>query len=90
MRRFPITRAYKDQNPIFELAKQSRPGNLSKGQRTMIFQCLEELGSLSLKELAQACHKKNYELTFRNPKTDIRDSILYHLNAISSVREKTN
>jgi hypothetical protein len=75
-------------NPRFALMRLSRP-KLQRGQMTIIFERLEAShpNSLTLEELVQECRKQSYELTFRNPNTDIRKSILYHLSRLDSVRQ---
>jgi hypothetical protein len=56
---------------------------------TLVLECLEASypTGLTLEELVNACRKQGYDLTFRNPNTDIRKSILYHLNRLESVRQ---
>ena len=56
---------------------------------TIVFERLESAHphGLTLEELAKECRKHEYDLTFRNPNTDIRKSILYHLNRLESVRQ---
>ena len=56
---------------------------------TIIFECLEEVhpGDLALDELVRKCEQKDYVQTFKNPRTDIRKSILYQLNRIHSVKQ---
>ena len=75
-------------NPRFGLVRLSRP-KLQSGQMTIIYERLEAShpNGLTLEELVHECRKQRYELTFRNPNTDIRKSILYHLNRLESVRQ---
>ncbi len=58
---------------------------------TVVYQCLEPFGSShSLEELVRDCLRRNYKSTFKNPNTDIRKSILYHLELLErsgAVRE---
>jgi hypothetical protein len=86
--RFSQSRSSIASNPRFALIRSSRP-KLQRGQMTVVFECLEASypGGLTLEELVQACQKQRYYLTFRNPNTDIRKSILYHLNRLESVKQ---
>ena len=78
----PKTRAYIAKNPRFELTS-GRHANLHDGQMTIIYGCLETMGRIgSLEDLVRACKKKDYERTFRNPNTDIHESILYQMNRL--------
>jgi hypothetical protein len=56
---------------------------------TIVFERLElaHPHGLTLEELVKECRKEEYDLTYRNPNTDIRKSILYHLNRLESVRQ---
>ena len=46
--------------------------------------CLEPFGSeRSLDDLVRDCTGRNYKATFKDPNTDIRKSILYHLNLLA-------
>lgn len=84
MLKFPKSRAYIKSNPRFRLGRKSAPANLQRGQMAIIYECLDEAGSdgLSLSGLAEKCLQKRYKTT-----TDIRLSMLYHLNRIDSVEQ---
>jgi hypothetical protein len=86
MRRFPITQAFIDSNPRFRLTDPARPSTLSRGQRTIIFRRFEIAypGSLTLRELVDACEKNGYRETLKGERS-IEKSILYHLNRIDAV-----
>ena len=48
---------------------------------TIVYMCLEPSGSIhSLEDLVRDCARREYKATFKDPNTDIRKSILYHLN----------
>jgi len=50
---------------------------------TILYECLEPFPTAyTLEELVERCLKRDYPSTFKNPKTDIRKSILYHLNRL--------
>jgi hypothetical protein len=79
--KFPISKTFIELNPRFRLAFVSRPGNISKGQRTIIFDVLlKHQSGISLTDLGSECMKDRY-----STKHEIRKSILYHLNRIESV-----
>ncbi len=82
--KFPKSRAYIKSNPRFRLGRKSIPGNLQRGQMAIIYECLQEAGSegVALDDLAERCLQKHYQTT-----TDIRLSLLYHLNRIDSVEQ---
>jgi hypothetical protein len=86
--RFSQSRSSITANPRFALTTLSRP-RLQRGQMTIVFERLESAhpDGLTLEELVKECRKQEYDLTFRNPNTDIRKSILYHLNRLESVRK---
>lgn len=70
-------------NPRFTLTRQSRP-KIQEGQQTIVYMCLEPYGSVhSLEDLVSDCLSRNYKATYKDPNTDIRKSILYHLNLLS-------
>jgi hypothetical protein len=56
---------------------------------TIVFESLEgsALSGLTLEEIIDECKRRKYELTFRNPKNDIRKSVIYHLDRIESVQQ---
>lgn len=87
MRRFPITQAFIDSNPRLRLNDPARP-SLSRGQRTIIFECFEAAypGVLTLSELVDACEKRRYRETLKGERS-IERSILYHLNRIDAVEQ---
>jgi hypothetical protein len=75
--------SYIASNPRFALTRQSRP-KIQEGQQTIVYMCLEPFGSVhSLEELVRDCTGRNYKATFKDPTTDIRKSILYHLNLLA-------
>jgi hypothetical protein len=84
MLKFPKSRASIESNPRFRLGRKSVPGNLQRGQMAIIYECLEEAGSkgVALDDLAEKCLQKRYKTT-----TDIRLSVLYHLNRIDSAEQ---
>jgi len=50
---------------------------------TILYESLEPFPrEYSLEELVPCCIERGYKSTFRNPNTDIRKSILYHLNLL--------
>jgi hypothetical protein len=70
-------------DPRFALTRQSRP-KIQEGQQTIVYMCLEPFGSVhSLEELVRDCIRRNYKATFKDQNTDIRKSILYHLNLLA-------
>ncbi len=70
-------------NPRFALTRPSRP-RIQAGQQTIVYMCLEPFGSeRSLDDLVRDCTGRNYKATFKDPNTDIRKSILYHLNLLA-------
>jgi hypothetical protein len=78
----PKSQAYIASNPRFSLKTAAWP-KLQEGQMEIVFKCLQPFGSVhSLEELVQDCIGRNYKSTFKDPKTDIRRSILYHLNLL--------
>ena len=87
-RRFPITDSYIRNNHRFALKTAGRP-TLQRGQMTIVFDCLEDSypSGLTLEQMVLACKQRKYEETFSNPATDIRKSILYHLNRLESVEQ---
>ena len=55
---------------------------------TIVYESLEPYRKdYSLEELVRRCVERNYRETFEGRTTDIRKSILYHLNRIKSVRQ---
>lgn len=85
--RFSQSRSYINSNPRFALTTASRP-KLSRGQMTIVYESLEPYRKeYSLEELVRRCIARNYEETFEGRNTDIRKSIIYHLNRIKSVRQ---
>jgi hypothetical protein len=66
-------------NPQFDLINSGSRPKLQKGQMTIIYKCLERKGRLALTDLVSLCDVPEYRETFRNPNTDITDSVLYHL-----------
>jgi hypothetical protein len=80
------SQAYIASNPRFGLTRQSRP-KIQEGQMTIVYMCLEPFGSVySLEELVRDCTRRGYKSTFKDPNTDIRKSILYHLNLLAESR----
>ena len=52
----------------------------------IIYMCLEPSGSVhSLEELVRDCTRRGYKATFKDPNTDIRKSILYHLDLLEQL-----
>lgn len=50
---------------------------------TIVDMCLEPSGSIhSLEDLVRDCARRRYKPTFKDPNTDIRKSMLYHLNLL--------
>jgi hypothetical protein len=86
----PKTKSYIASNPRFSLTTDGWP-KLQEGQMEIVFRCLQPYGSQhSLEDLVRACIGRNYKSTFKDPNTDIRKSILYHLNLLQeagSIRE---
>lgn len=77
------SQAYIKSNPRFSLARSSR-SKISAGQMAIVYSCLKPVESVhSLEELVKECEERDYRSTFRNPKTDIRKSILYQLNLLA-------
>jgi hypothetical protein len=53
---------------------------------TIVYMCLEPSGSVhSLEELVRDCTWRGYKATFKDPNTDIRKSILYHLDLLEQL-----
>jgi len=53
---------------------------------TIVYMCLEPSGSVhSLEELVRDCTRRGYKATFKDPNTDIRKSILYHLDLLEQL-----
>jgi len=84
---FSLSQSFIASNPRFALSKASR-SDKQRGQRSIILDYLEEVhpAGLSLEQLVVKCGQR-YRNTFKNRKTDIRKSILYHLNRIETVRQ---
>jgi hypothetical protein len=77
------SQSYIASNPRFALTRQSRP-KIQEGQQTIVYVCLEPFGSEhSLENLVRDCISRNYKATYKDPETDIRKSILYHLNLLA-------
>ena len=68
-----------EKNPQFELTEPGSRPKLRNGQMTIIYKCFEQNGRLALTDLVGCCDRPEYRDTFRNPKTDIIKSVLYHL-----------
>jgi hypothetical protein len=52
----------------------------------IVFKSLQPFGSEhSLGDLVRECISRGYKSTFKDPNTDIRKSILYHLNLLQSL-----
>ena len=48
---------------------------------TIVYMRLEPSGSIhSLEDQVRDCARREYQSTFKHPNTEIRKSILYHLN----------
>jgi hypothetical protein len=60
-------------------------------QRTIILQCLADAypKALELDQLAHACERRGYRGRFKS-ETDIRASILWHLERIEEVEQCSN
>ncbi len=69
---------YIESNPRFELTQPGSRPTLQKGQMTIIYECLEKLGSPRLTELARCCEANGYRDRFKS-ETNTKKSILYHL-----------
>jgi hypothetical protein len=77
------SQAYINSNPRFALTRPSR-SKIKKGQMTIVYTCLEPSGSVhSLEDLVTKCTRRDYASTYKNPNTDIRQSILYQLNLLA-------
>ena len=77
------SQSYIASNPRFALTRLSRP-RIQEGQQTIVYMCLEPFGSVhSIEELVRDCAGRNYKATYKDPNTDIRKSILYHLNLLA-------
>ena len=89
---FSPSKTYVASNPRFALTRASRP-KIQRGQMTLAYAALEPFGSThSLADLVRDCLARDYKATFKNPSTDIRASILSHLNRLQkagAVRECT-
>jgi len=86
----PKSKAYLESNPRFALTTTGWP-KLQEGQMEIVFRSLQPFGSdHSLEDLVRECMSRGYRSTFKDPNTDIRKSILYHLNLLcelGSVKE---
>jgi len=81
--RISQSRSYIATNPRFALTSATFPAKLQRGQMTIVYECLEPFPrEYSLEELVQRCIERDYKSTFTNPNTDIRKSIVYHLNRL--------
>jgi hypothetical protein len=60
------------------------PANIQRGQRKILFEVLASVypKCLSLNQIGAKCGLPYVE-TFRNPGTDVHDSLLYQLNRIA-------
>jgi hypothetical protein len=78
------SRSYIAKKPRFALAiPGSRPA-LQAGEMTMVYECLEQHGSLSLDELVKLCLAKGYSSLFTNPQTDPTISVLFQLRLLET------
>ena len=86
----PKTKEYIASNPGFALTTDGWP-KLQEGQMEIVFRSLQPFGSEhSLEDVVRECISRGYKSTFKDPNTDIRKSILYHLNLLNesgSVRQ---
>lgn len=79
----PKTKEYIASNPRFTLTTDGWP-KLQEGQMEIVFRSLQPFGSEhSLEDLVRECISRGYKSTFKDPNTDIRKSILYHLNLLN-------
>ena len=79
------SRSYIATNPRFTLDRPTRP-KIQEGQMTIVYGCLGPSGSVhSLEELVRDCTRRGYKSTFKDPNTDIRKSILYHLDLMEQM-----
>jgi hypothetical protein len=80
--RIPQSKSYIASNPRFALTSAARP-RLQRGEMTIVYECLEPYPKVySLEELVRRCSERDLQSRFRNPNTDVRKSILYHLNRL--------
>lgn len=76
------SKSYIAKNPRFALAIAGSRPSLQAGQMTIVYECLEQHGILTLDELVGRCLAKGYSNLFRNPQTDPTISVLYHLKLL--------
>jgi len=78
----PKSKEYIASNPKFALKTKAWP-KLQQGQMEIVFRSLQPFGSEhSLEDLVKECVSRGYQSTFKDPNTDIRKSILYHMNLL--------
>jgi hypothetical protein len=71
-----------ESNPKFALTRPARP-EIQEGQMTIADMCLEPSGSIhSLEDRVRDYARRRYKAKFKDPNTDIRKSMLYHLNLL--------
>jgi len=89
---FSSSQRFIDSKPRFKLTRPAVPPDLRGGQMTIVFECLLAVypACLTLDELVKSCEKRGYRARFRNPKTDIHKSMLYHLNRIDAAQQCSN
>lgn len=90
--RFSSSRHFIDSKPRFRLTRPALPSDLRGGQMTIVFESLLAVypACLALDELVKSCEKREYRARFRNPKTNIHKSMLYHLNRIDAAQQCSN
>jgi hypothetical protein len=76
------SRSYVAKNPRFVLTNPGSRPKLQSGEMTVVYECLEQYGPLSLSELVKRCLAKGYSSLFTNPQTDPTASVLYHLKLL--------
>jgi hypothetical protein len=66
----------------FELITRGSRPKLQRGQMTIVYEAIERLGRPSLADLVQYCRQHGHCETFRNPGTNLAESVVFHLKRL--------